>query len=645
MLAKAIALRGTLPLQSIVFVPLLDAARKVSPMNESSNANEEGAPQGPPPEHGQPSAASASEEVSGSDYEFAEPQLDAAIISEDVVESADLEAAEKEAARVEHEAQLAAQGVATGLGENAPPIPDFRNAPTHNPFTEPTAAHRPEMAESPASTLSPEVAATSGSNEEAVPSKGTEPTEVAEPIDWDSATTVLRTDFSQPPVSNNPWSQAAESKNEPLLSLDKPDVPASFEPPAPTQPPASAEQGHAPASPGEPLGEQLPATPEHVQGDAQPAAESATVAAPPTPPHVGPGIADGHGWRRPETPWQQSATPWQPKAGAWQSPAQMARGEADAAAAAAGAAATSVPSIPDVPLAAPPAFGQQNPYGQPGAPAQDQPNGAAANPYGQAGTPGQQPYGAPSQHGAPAFGGAPQTGQQAGPGIPPAPGQFGGPQAPGQFGGPQGLQGPGQFGGPNGPGDGGNKKLFIILGIVLLGLALLGLLGWLLVSFLGTISKSDPGSAPTTAQSQEQKVNPGASGDPAPGADPGTDADVILSQVSPLKWLEGDCLRGFTNASSPADVVYCDTPHGAQLVGAYYYGDSDEFPGVDALKAKAGEVCSDVQLTTEAATIKTLKQMSAYPTETTWKDSGDRRVDCLVLDTRGGNPLKISLTE
>ena len=648
-------------------------------MNESSNAKDQGAQQGPPTGgHPQPPAQDPSEGFSGSDYEFAEPQLGAAEISEDVAESVDLQAAEAEAARVEHEAELAAQGVSASFSEPAPASPKS------------PAASEP---------ITPKFDVSDSVDSGAAASDAPQTVD-AEPVDWDSATTVLRTDFSQPPVANNPWSQPAKSANEPVTNEpanapatapELPDTPStapfSFEPPA--QPPAApAEQ----PSFQPPYGGMTSQVPDNAS-ESSPTENSATdsgssegsmldstlsdAAAAPAPgaPHtVGPGIDDGHGWRRPETPWQQSATPWQPKAGAWQSPAQIARGEADAAT----AAAASAQSTPEAPLNAPASEGQHKPYGQPPAtPAPTAPYGQAAgqqNPYGQAPGAGQQnpnaqpaaaqaPYGAPMQHGAPAFGGPSSpgsSGSNSAPGVPPIPGQFGGAQGqggPGQFGGPQGPggygggpQGPGQFGGPQGPGGsqgGGNKKLFIILGAVLVGVLLLGLFVWLLIGLVFNSGSNNSESTQTATQSQEQTTDPGETVDPS--SDPTTgglsDEDVILANVSPLKWLEGDCLRDFKTASAPADVVFCNSPHDAQLVGAFYFDDSDEFPGLDALKAKASEVCDNVTLTTEAASIKTLTQSTAYPTENTWNNSNDRRVDCLVRDTRGGNPLNISLTE
>lgn len=670
-------------------------------MNESSNANEKGAQQDPPAGSGEPAAQDASEGFSGSDYEFAEPQLGAAEISEDVAESVDLKAAAAEAARVEHEAELAARGVSSSLGEDAPPSPDFKNPPA-----------------------------------------------APEPIDWDSATTVLRTDFSQPPVSNNPWShrseqsdqshqsdqsqqepeqqtqtespkdsqqaaeqepavaqdsapaaqqwsQPSEAAAEPTVSLDQPEnppaTPFDFEPPAPSQAPSTPPvPEQAPLQP--PYGGQAPEASQTSEAQAaqSDAADSASATpAPDAAPRVGSGTSDSHGWHRPDAQWQQSATPWQPKANAWQSPAQMARGEADAALAAE-AAAAAAQSAPE----APPAFGQQNPYGQPASPADDQASAStpaqpvygAPAPYGQPAA-AQAPYGAPSQHGVPAFGGpppsgAPQSGAPSTPSIPPVPGQFGGPQGPSQFGGGQqgpggfgGPQGPGQFGGgpqgpggpgnyggpggPQGPGNfgggpggpgapqgGGNKKLFIILGVALLGAVLLGLLIWLVASLLSNGIAKDPIPADPTVQSQSQGAVPEESLDPdaEPATDLPLDEGLIIPGASPLKWLEGDCLRDFNNASTPADVVLCSAPHNAQLVGTFYYGDSDEYPGTETLKAKASEVCDAVELTSDASGMTTLEQSTAYPSENTWNDSGDRRVDCLVHDTRSGNPLEVSLS-
>ncbi|WP_343319015.1 hypothetical protein AAFM46_00940 [Arthrobacter sp. TMP15] len=704
-------------------------------MNESSNANDQGAQNSPPPEPLEPTtapepAAPAQENlepvISGSDYTFDEPQLGAAEISEEVAESVDLQAAAAEAAKVEHEAELAAQGVSSTLATDIP-------APTFK---------------SPEST--PE-----------------------QPIDWDDAPTVMRTDFSKPPVASNPWTQGEAAQGEtaqgetaqaeaavgqvadvepvqqmatPTESVTPPrQVPAT--PPAPpTMPPASspreqpqneqptqefATQPQNQSDDGAPavsateaieaaaLTEQA-ATADSVGGGAPDVAPEASpdasgpletaapeTAPPAAAPHFGPGVADGHGWRRPETQWQQSATPWQPKAGGWQSPAQLARGEADAAAAAAlassqqsensGAPTSATGEVPTadpgfseatLPLeqqqyqaghSAPAPFGQQAapggqaPFGatgQQGAPTQPATQQYGAGQYG-AGQYGAQQYGAAGVPPAPGTGTPPYQGGPQGPGYPgnQGPGYPGGPQGPGYAGGPQG---PGYPGGPQGPGSpngsgpggngggngGGKKKLFIILGIAVLGLGLIIFFVWLLLGLiLGNINKADP-SPVAASQSQQQSpaTEPSDNATAATSASPTEDATstdgvadpdtgLMFPALSPLEWLEGDCLRDFKNASTPADVVLCSTPHNAQLAGTFNYEISDDFPGAEALKAKAADVCNGVELTSAAAKITTLKQTTAYPSESTWTERDDRRVDCMVHDTRDGNPLETSLTK
>ncbi|WP_207345788.1 hypothetical protein [Arthrobacter sp. E3] len=591
-------------------------------MNESSKANEQADDKSAQSMSGAPSEKSPDPAISSADYTFAEPQLDAAQISEDVAQRVDLEAAEAEAARVEHEAQLATQGISTSIGEKLP-APDFKAPEFQAPkVPEPEAGQQPEGDAHP----DPE-----------------------ESVDWDSASTVLRTDFSKPPVATNPWSkqasqaQSAELGSIPSVSLQKPDQHS-----AAVEPVAQEDQPTFPAQP--------PAVPAPSAADSTPTTGGADPA-PAAAPHIGAGIDDGHGWRRPETPWQQSGTPWQPKANPWQSPSQLARSEAEAAALAAATASVAPVGDPQDASGAPPTGshqGQQPPSAgpQPYAPgAYGQPAASGGQPpYG---TP--HPYGAPNQQGAPRYGGGLQP---AGPGVPPVPGYPGGPQGPnyGGPGGPQGPQGPqgpgyggpqGPYGGPGGPqGPGGpsgsnKKKLFIILAVVVVGLGLIALFVTLLA---GLFASSATKPAPVVVESSQptsEKSTPATSSDKA--KDP--EAGLILPELSPLKWLEGDCLRGFKDASTPADVVVCSSPHNAQLVGTFYYNDAEKFPGLDALKAKAAEVCSSVQLTSESGNIKTLKQSTAYPSEASWNDKDDRRVDCMVSDTRAGNPLETSVTK
>ena len=317
---------------------------------------------------------------------------------------------------------------------------------------------------------------------------------------------------------------------------------------------AGEESAGGPSKSGQPVGDAAPGS----------------GATPKEPGHIGPGVADGHGWRRAENPWEQSSTPWKPKGASWQSPSQISRNAAEAAEAAAEAAGSGPatdPAPPASPVVAAPA---------PAAPAAP----AARTP---------EPSRASSNI----------TKTQSNP-----------------------------------------KKILVVAGIVLVGVALLVAFIMLLVGLFsgsGTNGAGPVGSDPSLSQ-QSLLTDPGNS-------TAGAESDLIVAEVSPLNWLEGDCLRGFKDNATPADVVLCSSPHNAQLVGAFFYKQDEAFPGVPALQAKAAQVCKGVQFTAEASALTTLQQTPAYPSESTWKDQDDRRVDCMVHDTRTGNLLETTLTQ
>jgi len=514
------------------------------------------------------------------DFEFAEPQLGPAEISPDVAESVNLDEVEAEAARVAREAESSAELPAS---EVVPPIPDSRLDFRHQDG----------------------------------PAAG-EPSEVDE-------STVMRTDFTKAPVANNPWTAPAQPSAPPASSQlsnadDAGQPPAAAESPVAEVP---AAQGPAAEAPVAEAPDQNEADKETLIRPVPPAVAPGAPAAPATAPHIGRGIDDGSGWRRPETPWQQSATPWQPKANSWQSPGQVAQGAADAAAAAAASAsATGESQAPGQPPAGAPS---QPPYGQQPWPPHGQPP-----PGQQAGFPPIPPVpGQPGQPGAP-WQGVP--GQQPGG----AQGFLGGPGFPG---GPQGPQGPGYPGGqgfPGGPGGTGSpdgrKKLFIILGAVLVAVVLVVLLVWMVFSLLlGSTKAGDITPQPVQTSSAADNSNADASPSAA-----NSDGDVIVAQASSLDWLDGDCLRGFNGIEKSADVVLCSSPHSAQVVASYEYPMADSFPGDDTVKAKATEVCKNAPVTTAAKNYKGLKSYSAYPTSGSW-DGGDRRVQCIAVDPTGDN--------
>lgn len=319
------------------------------------------------------------------------------------------------------------------------------------------------------------------------------------------------------------------------------------------------------------------AVPEFTVPDPELPATELPAAGAPAAPYSGRGIDDGSGWHRPETQWQ-------PRANAWQSPGQVAKGEEDAAAAAlvaTGGETSATDHEPSdgetlpaetLPEAAPPvelATGQL-PFTVSGQ-APDAPTG-------------QIPYGTTTR--------------------------------------PHGTSRP-----TPAPGSDSKSKLFIVLGVGLVGVALLVLFIWLIASFVGGSSaKSDVSAASTSVPSGPQTADPA----------------VLFPQVSPLKWVAGDCLRGFTTVTTPADVVLCNSPHSAQLVATFNYAKDATFPGADALRAKGAEVCKGVTLTAAAKAYSGLKQVPAYPSEATWKSQDDRRVDCIIQDPSGDN-LKESL--
>lgn len=110
---------------------------------------------------------------------------------------------------------------------------------------------------------------------------------------------------------------------------------------------------------------------------------------------------------------------------------------------------------------------------------------------------------------------------------------------------------------------------------------------------------------------------------------------IIAEEVSPFDFEEGQCFTDFSNATEPATVVTCETPHKAQLVNTFYYEEDAEFPGEEALAQKAQELCRNTQLSGEANQYEgQLRQQTAYPQAESWEE-GDRRVDCFIRITTG----------
>ncbi len=110
---------------------------------------------------------------------------------------------------------------------------------------------------------------------------------------------------------------------------------------------------------------------------------------------------------------------------------------------------------------------------------------------------------------------------------------------------------------------------------------------------------------------------------------------VIAEDVSPFDFEEGQCFTDFSDATQPATVVTCETPHQAQLANTFSYAEDAEFPGEEALADRADELCRDTQLSEEANEYEDrLRQQTAYPQPESWQ-GGDRRVDCFIRITSG----------
>ncbi|MDQ0921708.1 hypothetical protein QF038_000216 [Pseudarthrobacter sp. W1I19] len=106
-------------------------------------------------------------------------------------------------------------------------------------------------------------------------------------------------------------------------------------------------------------------------------------------------------------------------------------------------------------------------------------------------------------------------------------------------------------------------------------------------------------------------------------------------EVEPAAYALGDCFTDFQPEALKSTVVPCDTNHSAQLVAVFRYPEDGDYPGAEALKAKALEACQAAKLG-PAADQFTLNYERSFPSSTSW-DSGDRRVDCYVTSPGGNN--------
>jgi hypothetical protein len=159
------------------------------------------------------------------------------------------------------------------------------------------------------------------------------------------------------------------------------------------------------------------------------------------------------------------------------------------------------------------------------------------------------------------------------------------------------------------------KPLVIIGAVVLVAIVIIAII----VSSLTSSSPAGGAASPSSSQGEAETAN-------ADG--------VVAEDVSPFDFQQGQCFTDFEAVMRNATVVTCDTPHTAQLVGTFSYGDDEEFPGADELNIKAQAVCTAVELNDAAAESPELKDSYGMPSKETWAQ-GDRRIDCFKIAAEG----------
>lgn len=133
--------------------------------------------------------------------------------------------------------------------------------------------------------------------------------------------------------------------------------------------------------------------------------------------------------------------------------------------------------------------------------------------------------------------------------------------------------------------------------------------------FVYSFSSSDTDSAEQPEETTTRNPSPGLDG-------------IIATNVSAENFLVGDCLANYTDASSPADIVECSTPHNAQLVGRRMHAQEMSYPGEEELLENSETFCADITLLEN--TQATYSINTSRPSQYTWETEDDRRIDCIV---------------
>lgn len=137
----------------------------------------------------------------------------------------------------------------------------------------------------------------------------------------------------------------------------------------------------------------------------------------------------------------------------------------------------------------------------------------------------------------------------------------------------------------------------------------------IIVFFVYSFSSSDSEDTATPDETVTRNPSPGLDG-------------IIASNVSPENFFPGDCLSNYKDASNPADIVECTTPHNAQLTGRRLYSVDMTYPGEEKLRESSEAFCADISLLEN--TQATYSINTSRPSEYTWETEDDRRIDCIV---------------
>ncbi|MGC5615594.1 septum formation family protein [Georgenia sp. Z1491] len=235
--------------------------------------------------------------------------------------------------------------------------------------------------------------------------------------------------------------------------------------------------------------------------------------------------------------------------------------------------------------------------------------------------------------GAPGGWGSAQTPQQPagyGPGGPWQGGQYPAPMQPGP-GGP--------WNGGGGP-DGGNRAVYIVLGIAAVLVVALVVTGLLLHR---SFTSGSGAETTTSAPGPDQDPGGGTTTQPSgPTAPPGVEAS---GPTTVFDIEVGNCAlyEDYTAVSNDLVLTPCAQPHYMEFFHVFDVEDRDQFPGVETINAEAREECDafwntlpEVDLDLSRINLSTLA-----PSEATW-EQGDREVLCIArtaddTDTIQGN--------